>query len=77
MICAMRLHDPCEHEVRERVLAILGDDRPTTIVVPLCDKHTGCWDSKAGPFVTWTDEECLKWANWAAARAKRQEARTA
>jgi hypothetical protein len=75
MKCAMALHNPYEDDVMRRVLLALDIDDPT--VVPLCQFHTECWDEEAGPFAAWSERECLKWAEWAAARAKRQEARTA
>jgi hypothetical protein len=75
MKCVMALHDPCGKEALGEVHGhdLQHDGRR----VPLCWAHVLAWDLRTAPFVAWTDAAREKWAQWAAARAKRQEARTA
>lgn len=40
--------------------------------VPFCARHDQAWLGHCGPFRTFTRAERVKWARWAADRAKRQ-----
>jgi hypothetical protein len=81
MICAMRLHDPCDGRVHLVGLVTWHDSEARRHEVPLCSRHNRRWHKawrwpgsrSAVPFGRMSGRERDEWAAWAAARAKRQE----